>query len=221
MLKLCHSWNQPEDRQEFAEVNLPSNHPHSCALVVTEPDDGLTIHSPARPSARLSNSEMLKELPNVLSHLSSEQKAGILTLTNRFSCLFQDVPSRTTVAQYDTDVGHAKPIKQHAYPVNPVKRELMKKEAEYLLQHGLAVPSSSPWSSLCLLETKPGGSPRLITDFRKANAVTNPDSYPLLRVEDCIDNLGTENFVSKLDLLKGYWPVPLAERASLISHDHF
>lgn len=35
-------------------------------------------------------------------------------------------------------------------------------------------------------------------------------------MEDCIDNLGTDKFVSKLDLLKGYWQVPLTERASLI-----
>lgn len=93
----------------------------------------------------------------------------------------------------------------------------MKKKVEYLLKHGLAVHSSSPWSSPCLLETKPDGSPRFITDYRKVNAVTVLDSYPLPRMEDCIDNLGTANFVSKLDLLKGYWQVPLTERAALIS----
>lgn len=36
-------------------------------------------------------------------------------------------------------------------------------------------------------------------------------------MEDCVDNLGTANFVSKLDLLKGYCQVPLTERASVIS----
>lgn len=38
----------------------------------------------------------------------------------------------------------AEPIKQHPYCVNPVKCVLMKNEAEYLLQHGLAKPISSP-----------------------------------------------------------------------------
>lgn len=32
-------------------------------------------------------------------------------------------------------------------------------------------------------------------------------------MEDCIDQVGTANFVSKLDLLKGYWQVPLTSRA--------
>lgn len=36
-------------------------------------------------------------------------------------------------------------------------------------------------------------------------------------MDDCIDNVGTANFVSKLDLLKGYWQVPLTNRASKIS----
>ena len=33
-------------------------------------------------------------------------------------------------------------------------------------------------------------------------------------MEDCVDPVGTAKFVSKLDLLKGHWQVPLTERAS-------
>lgn len=40
-----------------------------------------------------------------------------------------------------------------------------------------------------------------------------PDAYPLPRVEDCVDRVGSAQFVSKFDLLKGYWQVPLTERA--------
>ena len=36
-------------------------------------------------------------------------------------------------------------------------------------------------------------------------------------MEDCIDKVGSSKFVSKLDLLKGYWQVPLTERAVEIS----
>lgn len=45
------------------------------------------------------------------------------------------------------------------------------------------------------------------------------------RMDDCVDRLGMANYVSKLDLLKGYWQVPLTERAKEISAfvtpDHF
>lgn len=36
-------------------------------------------------------------------------------------------------------------------------------------------------------------------------------------MEDCIDNSGTANYITKLDFLKGYWQVTLTARASEIS----
>lgn len=115
------------------------------------------------------------------------------------------------------DVKNAKPIKQYLYQVNLVKRSLMRKETTYLLQHCLALPSSSSWSSPCLVEAKPDGSPRFITDLRKVYAVNFPDSYPFPQGEDCGDTLGTAKYVTKLDLLKWYWQVHLTARASKIS----
>lgn len=93
----------------------------------------------------------------------------------------------------------------------------MKKEVDYLVEHGFAVPSFSPWSSPCLLEQKSDGSPRFCTDFRKVNSVTVPDAHLLPLIDDCIDEIGPAKYVSKLDLLKGYWQVPLKPRASEIS----
>lgn len=122
-----------------------------------------------------------------------------------------------TVLKHDIDVGDHHPVKQNAYCVNPVKREIMKQKTQYLIENGLAVPSSSPWCSPCLLVSKPDGISRFCTDYRKINQLTKLDSYPLPRMEDCIDRIGSAKFVTKLDLLKGYWQVPLTERASEIS----
>jgi hypothetical protein len=49
------------------------------------------------------------------------------------------------------------------------------------------------------------------------NSVTKTDSYPIPRIDDCIDKIGSAKFVSKFGLLKGYWQVPLTERAKEIS----
>lgn len=87
----------------------------------------------------------------------------------------------------------------------------MRKEVVYLLQNGLKKLSFSLWSSPCLLVLKPD---RL---FRNVNAVTVPDSYPLPHVEDCKDYISSACFVSKLDVLKGYWQVLLTLRPSEIS----
>lgn len=97
------------------------------------------------------------------------------------------------------------------------KREEMKREVKYLQQNGFAVPSSSPWSSPCVLVPKADGSFSFCTDFRKVNSVIVPDAFPLPHIDDCIDSLGVAKYITKLDLLKGYWQVPLTERASNIS----
>lgn len=93
----------------------------------------------------------------------------------------------------------------------------MKKEIDYLVQNGFAIPSCSPWSSPCLLDTKSDISPRFCTDFRKVNAITVPDAHPLPRIDDCIDEIGPAKYVIKLDMLKGYWQIPLTCQASEIS----
>ena len=103
------------------------------------------------------------------------------------------------------------------YRVNPTKRAMMQQEVSYLVEHGLAVPSTSAWSSPCVLVPKPDNTSRFCNDYRKVNSVTKPDSFPLPRMEDCIDRVGSAKYVTKLDLLKGYWQVPLTPRASEIS----
>lgn len=75
-----------------------------------------------------------------------------------------------------------------------------------------------PWCSMvCLLVPKPDRSSRFCTDYRKVNALTKADSFSLPHMEDCVDRVGSNKFVTKLYLLKGYWQVPLTDRASEIS----
>ena len=47
--------------------------------------------------------------------------------------------------------------------------------------------------------------------------MTKSDSYPLPQIDDCIDSIGHAQYVTKFDLLKGYWQVPLTTRAREIS----
>ena len=65
--------------------------------------------------------------------------------------------------------------------------------------------------------SKPDKSYRLCTDYRKVNNVTKTDSFPIPHIEDCIDKVGNANYITKFDLLKGFWQIPLTERAKEIS----
>ena len=180
-------------------------------------EDGLSFRDVSVSCPRLQNSEILKNLPRFLAHLSDSRAKDVQGLIEWCPELFSDVPSQTNVLSHDINVGDHPSIKQHAYRLNPTKRAVMNSEVQYLVDHGLAEPSSSAWSSPCILVPKPDGTFRFCTDYRKVNAVTKPDSFPLPRMEDCVDRVGSARFVTKLDLLKGYWQVPLTPRAAEIS----
>ena len=38
-------------------------------------------------------------------------------------------------------------------------------------------------------------------------------SFPVPRMDDCIDNISQANYVTTVDLLKEFWQIPLTDRA--------
>ena len=131
--------------------------------------------------------------------------------------MFTDRPGLTIPAEHDVDTEGVTPIKQHPYRVPPFKREKIQEEIDSMLEIGAIEPGSGGWSSPVVLIPKSDGTLRFCTDYHKVNTVSKTDAYPVARIEDCIDRIGQAQYVSKLDLLKGYWQVPLTERARDIS----
>lgn len=179
--------------------------------------EGEIVHNDVGCSMKLQNSDIMNNLSSKLNHLTEDEQSELITLINDFKELFGDIPKCTNVIYHDVDVGDAVPVKQHPYRCNPVKLAMLQSEVSYMLQHSIVEPSHSNWSSPCILVPKPDGSIRFCTDFRRVNAVTKTDSFPIPRVDDCIDRVGKAKYVSKFDLLKGYWQVPLTDRAKEIS----
>ena len=182
-------------------------------------DEEVDVRAPDDPvmCGRLKNSETLRNLESLLVHLPDSQGSELAAVIKEYPALFGDTPSRTHLVEHDIDVGDSTPIKQRFYRCAPHKGDIMESEVKYMLDHNIAVPSFSSWASPSLLVDKSDKSPRFCTDYRKVNKVTKPDSYPLPRMEDCIDQVGAAKFVSTFDLLKGYWQVPLSARAREIS----
>ena len=134
----------------------------------------------------------------------------------QFQDIFPDSPPKTSWIK-PVDIGDVGPIKQHPYWVNPVKDAAMAKEVDYMLKHDIIEPSSSSWSSPCILVAKPDGSNRFVTDFRRVNSVTNPGSSPIPRLLYCIDKNGNAKYISVFYCLKGYWQPPLTDHAREVS----
>lgn len=217
-IRLCHVnlLKSYRERNQAVHVEGKAVAVLNIPIHVGEKDADVVVN-PEVTQGRLPNSRILASLDDHLSYLDSPNRFDIMEVIHQHPNLFSDVPTRTNVLHHDIDVGVAGPIKQPPYRVNPVKRQLLRKEVDYMLQHGIAEPSASSWSSPCLLVDKSDHTSRFCTDFRKVNVVTKPDCYPLPRLDDCIDRVGSAAFVTKLDLLKGYWQVPLTQRACEIS----
>ncbi len=105
----------------------------------------------------------------------------------------------------------------HPYQVNPEKQKALQSKIEYLLENDLIEPSKSNWSSPCILVPKPDGTYRICTDYCKVNNITKSDTFPIPCIDDCIDKIGNAKYVTKFDLLKGFWQIPLTDRAKEIS----
>ena len=221
MLKAYHEKPKPELVTLNNRLGLESpTHSKDCVGQVAEKEEDteseVRLENDQQP-IKLQNSQILNDLGTKLSHLPSVQRKELAEVITQYREVFPDVPSKTDLIEHDVDVGDSAPIKQHPYRVSPMKKELLDKEVQYMLENDIIEESQSNWSSPCILVPKHDGGFRFCTDFRKVNDKTKSDSFPIPRIADCIDQIGNAKFVSTFDMLKGYWQVPLTQRAREIS----
>ena len=90
-------------------------------------------------------------------------------------------------------------------------RRLAAAKAEFhtMLSMGIIRPSNSPWASPLHMVPKPDGSLRPCGDYRRLNEATVPDRYPLPHVQSFNDKLAGCTVFSKIDLVKGYYQIPM------------
>ena len=145
--------------------------------------------------------------------LSPAQGQDLKELLSRSVDIFSELPGRTRAITHDIHTTPGKIVRQRPYRIPEARRVEIKKEVTKMLTLGVIEESHSPWSSPIVIVPKPDGSLRFCNDFRKLNEISAFDAYPMPRVDELIERLGPARFVSTLDLTKGYWQVPLTERA--------
>ena len=110
------------------------------------------------------------------------------------------------------------PVYIPAYRLPHSQRAIVDKQVAELLDQGVISHSKSPWNSPLFLVPKKDGSYRPVVDFRKVNAVTEDDRFPLPVLRDLLMSLGQGNkYFTSLDLLSGYWQVPMAPKSKPIT----
>ena len=146
-------------------------------------------------------------------NLSPKQKEQLITLLNGFTNVFSDKPGRTNLTKIHIETGDAKPIRVKPYRIPEALQEKVKQEISYMLENDIIEPSQSPWSSSLITVPKKDGSIRCCLDFRALNKVVSYDTYPYKRCDDILDRIANAKYISKIDLTRGYWQIPLDDES--------
>lgn len=161
------------------------------------------------------------------SKLSNKEKKKLGKLLKRYNKLFMDPNpkehSRQNKVQHPIDTGNELPIHSVPYRVSPKERDEISKQINEMITKGVIQPSRSPWSSPVVLVNKKDGTVRFCVDYRKLNAITKKDVYPLPRIDDALASFHDVRYFSTLDLICGYWQVPVRksdqEKTAFVTHN--
>ena len=181
-------------------------------------------------TAKLSDLELIrKELPDLnlnLVDFNPEQVSQISHLILTYRELFGKLSGaygNAASVEHRIDVGDARPIHCVPYRAGFKERETIDKLTQDMLQDGVIRPSVSPWASPVVLVAKKDGQIRFCIDYRRLNAITVRDVYPLPRIDDCLSVLHGNLYFSSLDLLAGYWQARMAEadkaKTAFVTHN--
>jgi hypothetical protein len=165
--------------------------------------------------ARINNLEVPSFLLDCFEKNSFELNFSEKKQFAEFLKEFQDVFSEEVIAgncaveEHSINLEEGNPIKQAPRRIPFQLRHEVEKILEEMKLQGVIEESHSPWVSPAVLVKKKDGSLRFCVDFRKLNAITKKDSYPMPRIDDLFDNLSGNSWFSTLDLKSGYWQVKL------------
>ena len=135
----------------------------------------------AMPDSTVYPSSEMKELIDVGSlpeHLQTEAWEMLHRHQKAFGFdgRLGHLPTRVHIRTVDGQVPIAVPM----YGSSPEKRRVMDEQIDKWFEQGVIEPSISPWSAPVVIAYR-NGKPQFCVDYRKLNAATIPDEFPILR----------------------------------------
>lgn len=133
--------------------------------------------------------------------------APLQSLLTQFSALFQphhELPPARPTDHHIHLLPQSTPVNVRPYRYPHFQKQEIELQVDSMLQKGLIQPSTSPFSSPVLLVKKHDGLWQFCIDYRALNALTIKDQFPILTIDELLNELGDAQCFSKLDLLQGY-----------------
>ena len=176
------------------------------------------------------NTERMRKLCTALrlseTPVKLEERDALAMLIARYQDVFALEGGElgvTHLTEHRIETEGAEPIKQYARRIPHLLRAKVNELVNDMLQREVITPSNSPWSSPIVLVRKKDGTYRFCVDYRRLNAVTKTEVYPLPRIDDYLDALSGAKYFTTLDLASGFWQVAMeegsADKTTFVTHE--
>lgn len=139
-------------------------------------------------------------------------KAKLTKLLEDFKpCFSKDLSEIGTckIGELKIELTTDKPVNVRPYKVPFAKQQVVKSMVDELLENGIISKSNSPYASAIVMVKKPTGEDRMCVDYRPLNAITMKQPFPMPTVEDLLGQLAGYTYFTTLDLMSGYYQIPI------------
>ena len=203
-----------DDHDGAPQRNSDNNQVMSCEActgIIGENEDLSLNDEEMMELANCHQKETVKDvkLAIELTKIQQEEMMGNLV---RYAEVFSDIPGKTDMIEHKIELTNNNPVWSRPYPLPYALSENLKREIQDMLSLGIIRESNSPFASPIVIVKKKDGSDRICVDYRKLNKLTVADPEPMVTAEDLFQRLGKSKYYSEIDLSKGYWQIPVAEK---------
>jgi hypothetical protein len=146
--------------------------------------------------------------------VSESDRVKLIELLKRYDdCFAYDLASLgcTNTTEMKIELSSDRPVVYRPYRLSHHEREKVRMMIDEMLQAGIIRESVSNYASPIILVRKKDGGVRLCVDYRLLNSITIKERYPIPVIEDEISRLAGQAWFITLDLMSGYYQVPISE----------
>lgn len=187
--------------------------------VIHTNDSYMTIEPNIHIPLKQHISQCVNNLDIRTPHLSDAQNRQLRSIFENCPNLFSEPNEKltytTTVKGEIRNTTHD-PVYSKSYPYPMCLKDEIEKQINNLLEDGIIRPSKSPYNSPVWIVPKKADASeekkyRMVIDYRKLNAITIPDKYPIPEINEVLSNLGKNKLFTIIDLKSGFHQILLKE----------